>query len=529
MTRLARWPWIVLGLLGFTPFVILIALGFAWLWQFPWEVRLAVTLGFLAFWSAAALLSWRLQAQGKLLPKPEPPSQFTYTDRDLEALKLVAKRAEMALQEDPKKFLELKTYQETGLQMAQELAQFYHPGARDPVANLTVLEVLAIIELAAGDLWDLLDKKLPGSHLLTIGHWRQLPNLLDFYKSVLPYYWAAMAVADPLGTSLRYLASRLGIGYALEKAKSNIVVWFYIHFLYRLGHYLIEVNSGRLKVGARRYRELVAAARQPIVKPSDLSKTKPVIEPIPVQITVLGRVKAGKSSLINALLGERRAATDVLPLTREITRYNLQFGATGDSLTILDTVGYGNEGPRKDQLQETFKAAKDSDILLLVMNAREPGCQADVQILKEVDAYFQDNPSLRKPILVVVLTHIDLLPPSLEWRPPYNFEQPHTAKEKNVAEACRFVREALGDSVMVIPVCTHPDHTYGVKEQLLPLLVSLLSEGKAIALLRILKNEPNQDTIIKVLIQLWEAGRKTLRAAVGQKPQPPSIEGQDQL
>ena len=38
---------------------------------------------------------------------------------------------------------------------------------------------------------------------------------------------------------------------------------------------------------------------------------------------VAGQVKAGKSSVINAILGEQRAATSVVPMTAEITRYEL--------------------------------------------------------------------------------------------------------------------------------------------------------------------------------------------------------------
>jgi hypothetical protein len=34
-------------------------------------------------------------------------------------------------------------------------------------------------------------------------------------------------------------------------------LWFYTAYVHRLGTYLIELNSGRLRIGAARYRELM--------------------------------------------------------------------------------------------------------------------------------------------------------------------------------------------------------------------------------------------------------------------------------
>src|SRR5207249_714821 len=130
---------------------------------------------------------------------------------------------------------------------------------------------------------------------------------------------------------------------------------FYTAFIHRVGTYLIEVNSGRLRVGAKRYRELMAAYAPAEGAGGPAGKEKPGQAEagrggaeVPVCLTVYGQAKAGKSSLINALLGERRAATDVVPVTSEVTRYALRRGGE-ESLEVLDTVGYGQEGPREDQ------------------------------------------------------------------------------------------------------------------------------------------------------------------------------------
>jgi GTPase SAR1 family protein len=76
-----------------------------------------------------------------------------------------------------------------------------------------------------------------------------------------------------------------------------------------------------------------------------------------VTVALVGQVKAGKSSLVNALLGEQRARTDVLPATGGVERYQLQPPDIPTRLVLLDTVGYAHAGPRADQLAATREAA----------------------------------------------------------------------------------------------------------------------------------------------------------------------------
>ena len=54
---------------------------------------------------------------------------------------------------------------------------------------------------------------------------------------------------------------------------------------------------------------------------------------VTVTIAVIGQVKAGKSSLVNCLLGEQRAAVDVLPLTQTVQRYDLRLE---DRITVVE-------------------------------------------------------------------------------------------------------------------------------------------------------------------------------------------------
>src|SRR5206468_9476538 len=68
--------------------------------------------------------------------------------------------------------------------------------------------------------------------------------------------------------------------------------------------------------------------------------------PISIEIAVLGAVKAGKSSLVNALLGKQAATVDTLPVAHVGVRYNLTLTG-GQPVSLLDTAGYGQDGPNE--------------------------------------------------------------------------------------------------------------------------------------------------------------------------------------
>jgi predicted GTPase len=230
----------------------------------------------------------------------------------------------------------------------------------------------------------------------------------------------------------------------------------------------------------------------------------------------MGQVKAGKSTVVNALLGEQRAKTDVLPETSEVTRYELQPEGIPTRLVLLDTVGYGHTGPKEDQVRATREAAQQSDLLLLVLHARNPARQADLTMLRQLSNWFAARQDLKMPRVLAVLTHIDLLSPAMDWSPPYDWERPQRPKEKAIDAAVAAVREQLGEYLVgVVPVCAAAGKVYGVEEWLLPALAELLDEAQAVGLLRVLRLELDAEKVRKVFRQLKdvakEAGKLFLR------------------
>src|SRR5262249_55618432 len=123
--------------------------------------------------------------------------------------------------------------------------------------------------------------------------------------------------------------------------------------------------------------------------------------------------------------------------------------------------------------------------------------------------WFEANPQLRMPPVIAVVTHIDLLSPSLEWAPPYNWQEPTRPKEKNIREAVTFVREQFGARVaQVVPVCAAPGKVHGVQEWVLPAILQVLGEARGVALLRCLNAEANRDRFRKIFDQMMTSGKQ---------------------
>jgi predicted GTPase len=235
--------------------------------------------------------------------------------------------------------------------------------------------------------------------------------------------------------------------------------------------------------------------------------------PVPqVIIAVIGQVKAGKSSLINAVFGDQRALVDVLPVATEVTHYELQPANVPTRLILADTTGYGNEGPREDQLRATEDACRNADLILLVLHARNPARQADAVMLEKLSQWFATHPELRMPPILAVLTHIDLLSPMMEWSPPYDWISPKRPKEQQIHLALKTVEEQLpGKLSGVVPVCSLPGKVFGINEALLPAVAGKLGEARTVGLLRCLQAETDAGKIQKIFQQLLAAGKEAAR------------------
>src|SRR5262249_1183165 len=156
--------------------LFLLGAGAYYLWQSGWSIWVGWAM--LVPLIVALYLGHRWQKEQRLLQLNFTPP-LRYTDRDKQAWQLIEARAKAGAKLDPDKLSDVSFYVQTAQDMALELARFYHPGAADPIASLTIPEMLAVVELAARDLAEMVDQYLPGGHLLTVRDWRNAKKAAD--------------------------------------------------------------------------------------------------------------------------------------------------------------------------------------------------------------------------------------------------------------------------------------------------------------------------------------------------------------
>lgn len=494
------------------PWVFLIGVGSYHLWANGWLFAAWWPM-FLSF-SLAYILGWRWTRRSRLPSIEETPANY-WTDRDKTAWEKVDAKARSFTEITTEQLADPRHYSELALDLAGQVARVYYPDGAGPFDHLTLPEVLACIELAAADLDELVQKYVPGSHMICVRDLKRARQAVNWYGVGQNSYWAASMLLNPLQVGLRWAASRYGLGTLFEKLQGNILLWFHTAFVQHLGRYLIEMNSGRLRVGAKRYREIMDRHGEPPVDPGP--PPEGAAEPPPaaseyhtITIAVLGTVKAGKSSLVNALIGQQAALADALPVPHVGIRYRMTFPG-GQPLALIDTAGYGQEGANESEFAAAAEAARDADLVLFVTSATNPGRRPDIDLLDRLAAWFAERPELKRPPVLAAVNQVDLLTPKAEWNPPYDWREGSRPKEATIRDCVAAVKEQLGDrAIDAVPVCARPGETFGIVEGLIPALALQLDEARGSAMLRAFHAEGQADQFRRLRKQLVQGGKKAL-------------------
>ena len=102
-----------------------------------------------------------------------------------------------------------------------------------------------------------------------------------------------------------------------------------------------------------------------------------------LQVALVGRPNVGKSSLLNALLGEDRAIVTNIPgTTRDTVRGEMTI--RGCRVILTDTAGiHDTEDPvEKIGVERSEKARQEADVSLLILDGSEPLTETDRDLLK---------------------------------------------------------------------------------------------------------------------------------------------------
>lgn len=102
-----------------------------------------------------------------------------------------------------------------------------------------------------------------------------------------------------------------------------------------------------------------------------------------LKVALVGRPNVGKSSLLNALLGEERAIVTAIPgTTRDVLDEQTAFG--GVPVRLVDTAGIRETGDEAERIgvQRARKALEEADVVLLVLDGTGPLTEEDAGLLR---------------------------------------------------------------------------------------------------------------------------------------------------
>jgi uncharacterized protein len=485
------------------PLLALIPLGGVWLWQ----------QGYVLWWLAAALVlgaggyacaRW-LQREARAADaaadsleqrmEPVSPPDDDWSPHDLDAWAMVQR---LASDVDPHIIGDSDRLLETATHTIEIVARHYHPTLREPVWRFTLPEALLLTERVSARLRVVLLTSVPGSHLIRAGQLRRIWQLKPAAETGMRMLrhaqraWRFARLVNPMAALLaeardQLVSAALGeTGHHLRRKGARI-------WVEEVGRAAIELYSGRLRLDAA---ELAAHAR----RTPGLGREAPL--PGPIHIVVAGQTKAGKSSLVNALLGDIAAGVDVLPLTENFTRYELTREGAPEAV-IVDSPGMDDEA----STTRTIDAAREADCLIWVVAAHRADRALDRSALEAVRAWFAAWPERPMPPVLVVVTHIDRLSPAREWSPPYDVANPQRQKEVAIREALDVIAADLGvPPPDVVPTRLQPtDCAYNV-DLVWALLAQRFDAAQRGRAIRVLRSVPQHDWK-RLLGQAAGAGR----------------------
>ena len=414
------------------PLVALVVLGFVWLTQNGWALHFfGATLIVVAVARFVPPLIARITAprilpdaqideEGHIAPpvKPLVDSNPEWTTRELAAFNDLA--AVIAERTTPA--MDWTALQPFAFEIAQRAASTLSNG-RKQALDFSVPEALLMVDRVITRLRRDLRQQVPFSDTISLRTlwwiWSNR-NQLTAAGGYLHTAWRVQrALINPPAAALQE-AQNLLMGRAMGDLRDTGETTVQRVILEEVARAAIDLYSGHLRYSDAELLEVDLASRA-------MDVAAAMDDDLPLRLVVAGQISAGKTSLVNALIGEERGETDMAPTTPGLV--TLEAEIDGIAFTLADTAGIdGSQAAEAQILQEMW----DADMILWVIRANRPARAPDIALLAKFHARFTAEPERRQPPVIFTLAATDHLLPG--W--PY-------PEHVLPAEASRIVTDLL--------------------------------------------------------------------------------------
>jgi predicted GTPase len=406
---------------------------------------------------------------------------------------------------DQPMWLDWQSFWQRCLELVQAIAQTYNPEVKRPLLNIYLPQAYGLLRGTVNDTDRMMQKLSPVLNRVSIG---QAVEAVEVYRQLEPS-------ARKLGQVFNWSQWLLNPTAAIAKqATKKFDQQANQELLVNLGQLMREValrNLARQAIALYGDETITipeVAAANPVLPKAQTQTLRDILESVepetvvaqkPVNIILVGRTGAGKSSLINTLFQASLAEVDILPSTEQIKTYTWKT-PTNEVLNLLDTPGY-EQVNRAELRSQVLDYAATADLLLLVTPALDPALQMDLDFLQTLK---EDLPDLSA---IGIVTQVDRLRPIREWNPPYDWQEGMRPKEQSIREATIYRAEQLGDICeLILPLVTEDlaSNRAAWNNSALSLeLVQAIAPAKQLRLARFLRDLETRSTAAAKIIDRY--------------------------
>ncbi|ELS05138.1 putative GTPase [Xenococcus sp. PCC 7305] len=456
MIRLKSWQWLALAIPVILPVTfLLIAAGYQihrWGLNWIWGIFILLFVGWR--W---LLVKWTASANTDLESAVQKITSEIAADEEIAASdEVIGNQIESALanilqesQDDPIIWQDWQLFLSRCQELVVAIAAIYHPEVKRPLLNIYIPQAYGLIRGTVDDMDRWINELSPVLNKATIG---QAYEAYEVYRQLEPsaqkirkvFNWAQW-VFNPVAAIAKQASKGIN-SQVNQQLLVNFNQLFREAALRNLCRQAISLYSGTSLPPAFVNETTPVLEKTQTVRDiiEQVDSSEAIVEQ-PINILLIGRTGAGKSSLINSLFKTDIAEVAVLPSTDRIQSYQWQ-SEDSAGITLWDTPGY-EQVDRTDFKELVLDYGINADLLLLVNPVLDPALQMDLDFLQTIQ---EANPE-RKAIVIV--TQMDKLRPIREWNPPYDWQMGDRAKERSMRDAIAYRQEIFSDYCdLVLPI-----------------------------------------------------------------------------